>query len=616
MIKDNRYYCFSCGKGGNIINFVADHEGLSFYEAVEKLADSLNLNLHDARNYQQQKSLVQENERQVAFFKSKVSRCVDYLTKERHLVPEIIADYDLGYDEKSSNIVIPLKDKYGRIVAKAVRQFSRLPKYVNDKNNELYDKGSLLFNLDRARKKLRGAIYLVEGYFDAISGDQQGYATVAYCGSQITREQTKVLIDAVNNEDIAIVLCPDNDQPGQSKVVKMRKILATIAPNYAVYVLETPADCKDVNDCLVKGYDIGQLPVKHIDMFVLEQQLGSVGVKQHEYKIVQNYMKTVRNQMIRADIAKFLAQRWNQPVEETMAWLRASNKGDMDSILSAFKGPDVCAEEHRQMLLGGEITLGFPTIDASIGGGRRGDVCFFGGYSGVGKTFFAIDVALHNAIRCGHNVLFVSLEMSAGAVYERIIANILGMNTRVLSAKMRNGELIDVYDRVKEKLGKHLTIVDKSKLSVKDISNLITAANASVFDGKTDIVIIDYLQYMDGTHDFESLSQTARDLKPLAKDNHVFVLCLSQLSRSGSPWERPTMKELKGSGDIEATGDFILMGYRPAENPKMNIIEREEKKDIVNLTIEKSRRGHVVREIEVLFVSEETRMREVSTRVA
>jgi replicative DNA helicase len=204
--------------------------------------------------------------------------------------------------------------------------------------------------------------------------------------------------------------------------------------------------------------------------------------------------------------------------------------------------------------------------------------------------------------------------MPAAALYERIIANIMGISTQEVEQLAKSNDPYSMYSQVKEKVQKYIVVIDKNNLSVKDIDQYVQIANARIWEnGRTDVVIIDYLQYMAGTNNFEELSATAKGLKPLAKDNNMIVVCLSQLNRSGSAWEKPSMKLLKGSGDIESTGDIILLAWRPSEDPALTALEKQKLEGTIMLTIGKARRGVLgATDFELFFHKEQTRIREKS----
>lgn len=130
---------------------------------------------------------------------------------------------------------------------------------------------------------------------------------------------------------------------------------------------------------------------------------------------------------------------------------------------------------YKELIEHGTISLGFPTIDTSINGGvRKGEVVIIGAYAGVGKTFIAGEMALHAAIRQNLNVLFFSLEMSAGALMERLASAVLGISTLDFEKKHADGDLDEIYPKIIEKLGRRIFIDDKFDLL---LTKLITGLN-------------------------------------------------------------------------------------------------------------------------------------------
>jgi len=608
-VKGKRYKCFSCGSSGTIVNFVSEIENIKYDEAIEKLALQLNINPKLSEKWQTEQELIKELELQVNIAKKNLDKCIDYLKNDRGLTDEIIQQFEIGYN---NGIIIPIRDYNGRTVAIAKRQLENKPKYINSHNSVIFTKSSTLFNLDHARRRIiQGAnkIYICEGYFDAISCDQQGLAAVAYMGDAISKDQVALLSKFIDPTQVEIILGADNDPAGQKSIPKTREMFKKINPKLNVLVVKFPDVIKDFNSALVEGIKIAELPTEHIDIYCLKKQLENCQNIASEYHIVADFIKSVSNPMIRCDIADFLSERWGKDNSEIRQWFNVIESEETD-ILNEFKTVEQAIEEYRDILSSGTITLGFPSVDESIGGLRKKEIVFFGGYSSAMKTFMACEFALHMAVKQKLNVLFFSLEMSAGQLIERMIANVLGIGTKQLAEGLKNGNLIDIYSLISEKIGKYIRIIDKSFLSIYDVDKRIKIANG-LFESPVDVVIIDYLQYMSGTNNYEELSKTARLFKPLVKENNILCICLSQLNRTGSVWERGSMKQLKGAGDIEATGDWVLMGYRPGENPALTLEQKDELKNIVVITLEKGRRGFEgAREIELEFDPYKTRIRE------
>ena len=197
-------------------------------------------------------------------------------------------------------------------------------------------------------------------------------------------------------------------------------------------------------------------------------------------------------------------------------------------------------------------------------------------------------MALHAAFREKKNVIFFSMEMSAATLISRMIAMFMRTTEEDVKAKLLAGDELAL--KVQKALDKKLLIIDQNTLSTDDIRRYINVANAIRFDGQTDMIIVDYLQYMKGVSEFSVLSDTIRSFKPLAKELNIVPVILSQLSREGRVWMKPQLNQLKGSGDIESTGDWVLGMWREGENPDLSLTEQSALLDTVNLTILKGRR--------------------------
>lgn len=625
VVNKNVFFCHRCHAGGNIINFVQHINRCSYDSAIRIIADYYNFSIDSDKEYLADKLIIDRNSELIRSAKVDIDCLEDYLVNKRKLSMDTASEFDLGYVNSSSGqyCLIPLKDSYGRCIAFAKRWFDRQPKYTNSKNNALYEKSSYLFNSDKALKLIKDRLYLCEGYFDAISGHEQGVPICSYNFSELNNGQIKFLLNSYINPETKIILCPDNDSAGLSHVKNTRNKFLSIAPRFQVRVIRMPKDkfnfpitgsnetvereCKDISDLHVQGIRLDSLPTVHIDQFVLEQLLSEAGDLQSQYNVVGDYIKTVSNPMIRSDLAKFLSDYWKQDVSEIKKWFNVE-KEVKDEVV--FKSSSGSLREYETESRLGSYTFGFPTVDGSLGGVRKRDVVLVGAYPSVGKTFFAGQYALHCILNLGLNVLFFSLEMPASALIERLCSSVLGISTDDLMSRARSGELFDEYNVLKEKLDKNLRIVDDSSLGFDDLDTVIKKANITEFNNPVDVVIVDYIQILSNVKSFEDIEYTAKRFKWLAKENNIIFFCLSQLARGTDSWVKPVMSKLKGGGSIEASGDIILMLYRKGDSPMLSIQEREKYRNIVTCSIEKGRRGYNVKEVDLLFNRETTSIAE------
>lgn len=217
IYPNNRFYCFSCQTSGDLITYVMCRNNLMFFQSIEFLADKYSINLDTDESYQKQKDIARRNEKKCREYEGNLKIVYEYLRKDRGLSDEIIRSHRLGYctDEYHPNtLTIPMRDLYGRLVAFGYRYFDIMPKYKNSSNNDLFKKGEYLFNVDIAARIVPKTkkLYVVEGHIDAMSIEQQGGASVAYCGITFTREHVLLIKQITERIDgVTIVLVPDND---------------------------------------------------------------------------------------------------------------------------------------------------------------------------------------------------------------------------------------------------------------------------------------------------------------------------------------------------------------------------------------------------------------------
>jgi len=233
------YHCFGCGKGGDAINFLCEFEGLTFSEALRKLADRASIRLpamteRDGKEDYLRAQLIEFGKFASTFFKNtlddvlKGSVARQYLNT-RQLKPETIKRFGLGYapdgwsslldaartagfkepvaeasglvrrgdrdayDFFRNRLMIPIRDVSNNVVAFGGRDLGNgTPKYINSPENALYKKSRVLYGLCEGRDAMRREkrAILVEGYFDLMRCFDAGIENVvATCGTALTPEQ-------------------------------------------------------------------------------------------------------------------------------------------------------------------------------------------------------------------------------------------------------------------------------------------------------------------------------------------------------------------------------------------------------------------------------------------
>lgn len=210
----------------------------------------------------------------------------------------------------------------------------------------------------------------------------------------------------------------------------------------------------------------------------------------------------------------------------------------------------------------------------------------------MGKTAFVLNIAQHVAFKLKETVAIFSLEMSK----EQLVNRLFSLESRVDSQHIRNGNLTDSdWERLIESAG----VIGESNLIIDDtpgisISELRSKCRKYKLEHDLKMIIIDYLQLMSGSGRAESrqneISEISRSLKALARELHVPVLALSQLSRAVEqrPDHTPMLSDLRESGAIEQDADVVMFIYR---DDYYN--HDSEKKGIATIIIAKQRNGPI-----------------------
>jgi DNA primase len=256
------WFDFSSGKNGNIFDFLIQAEGLSFPEAVERLASMAGMALPQSspeadRREEKQRTLFDVMELATKYFEqnlasnagaqargylsdrgvfpaTQIEFRLGYARGERFALKEFLGskgisnadmieagllvagdDIPVPYDRFRDRVIIPIHDQRGRVIAFGGRTLKSdvQPKYLNSPETPIFHKGSVVFNFHRARQPAHdaGSVVAVEGYMDAIAIYQAGIkAVVATMGTAFTEEQITTLW-RLSSEP---VICFDSDRAG------------------------------------------------------------------------------------------------------------------------------------------------------------------------------------------------------------------------------------------------------------------------------------------------------------------------------------------------------------------------------------------------------------------
>ena len=260
------------------------------------------------------------------------------------------------------------------------------------------------------------------------------------------------------------------------------------------------------------------------------------------------------------------------------------------------------------------IPTGFGLLDKYLSGLNKSDFILIGARPAMGKTSFALNLAHNITMLAKKRCAFFSLEMTKEQLAERLLSSQAGVE----SQKLRKGELsVDEWTRLGNATGQfenvELYLDDSSSITVPEIKSKVMRLR------NVDCVIIDYLGLIKSAvkkeNRVQEVSDITRNLKMMAKDLNIPVVCCAQLSRATEGHgknHKPQLADLRESGSIEQDADIVMFLYRP-DYYKNDV--PEEKQDEIDaakteLIIAKNRHG-ATETVELVFDKEYTRFRAV-----
>lgn len=384
------FYCFGCQTGGNVISFVQKHEGKSFIETIEWLAERQNITLptQDARESANQKRLrtledlnrfaVEYYHRQL--LTERASEPARQYLKRRGIHPKTLRSFQLGYatsghrelvkvatdkgftiqqlidvglikdedkgpqDRFWNRILFPIQNERGVPVGFGGRALSEehQPKYLNSPATTLYDKSNILYNLDKARQSLykQQRVLLVEGYMDVLMLYQAGVEhVVASSGTSLSENHARLLKRFVPE----VVIVYDGDTSGFQAA--QRGLHQLLAEDLRVRVALLPTGEDPDSFTRQHGADaFTQLTDKAINLIEFQIQAGiqnrdihRVDVKMQVVKEVTETLLNLKNRVERSEYIKYAARELR--VDERVLWDELKDAG--------FKGTSTPRQTRR-----------------------------------------------------------------------------------------------------------------------------------------------------------------------------------------------------------------------------------------------------------------------------
>jgi replicative DNA helicase len=310
--------------------------------------------------------------------------------------------------------------------------------------------------------------------------------------------------------------------------------------------------------------------------FLLDVVPTAANVEYHarivkEKAILRGVIETCTSLVTEAYEGKLLAAELLDEAEQRVFQLSQSRGTEGFTRIKQLMWPTM--ERIEALQRGGRSVTGVPSgfndLDEMTSGFQPSDLIIVAARPSMGKTALVLNIAQHVAIEENTPVAVFSLEMSK----ESLVQRMLTAEARVDSQMLRKGKLRDdEYPRIAKAAG----ILSSAPIWIDDtpgVSLLEMRSKARRLKAETELglVIVDYLQLMSGPTSSENrqqeISQISRSLKALAKELHVPVLALSQLSRAPEQrtgeGKRPQLSDLRESGAIEQDADLVMFIYRP-----------------------------------------------------
>ena len=392
--------------------------------------------------------------------------------------------------------------------------------------------------------------------------------------------------------NIADVLRPDDFyKPSHEKIYEI--ILKLYEKREPIDILSVTAKLKDDN----KLKEIG-------GSSYLSQLIESVPTASN----IEHYAKIVREKKILRDLIRTSAEITEDAVAPTEnvedlldnieQKIFAISQHSFSRKFIVLKDELRTAYERFEKLHRGEggmrgIPTGFPEIDNILSGFQKSDLIVLGARPSLGKTALALNIARHVALNEKQPVGIFSLEMSREQVVDRLIATEAQVPLWELrTGRLRQDEDFELIQHALDQLSQAPIFIDDTPsptiLQMRAIARRLQAEHG------LGLIIVDYLQLVQprGHSDniVQQVTECSRGLKAMARELHVPVLALSQLSREVDKrdGQRPRLSDLRESGSIEQDADVVMFIFRKDRN-KFNPSAEEE--NTAEIMIEKHRNG-------------------------
>jgi DNA primase len=390
------YKCFGCGKSGNTITFLMEHEKYNYVEALKWLAARYNIEVEETETSPEQKAIIQTadslyiiNNFAKNFFTNALMNTDDgraialsYL-KERGFREDVIEKFQVGYNPDSRDsltkalvanqfnkdllpktglvslrngeelvdnyrgrIIFPIHNNTGKIIgfgARVIGKSDRGPKYINTPENEIYSKSKVLYGAYQARTAIDKAdeCLLVEGYTDVVSLHQAGIENVvASGGTSLTTDQLRLIKKYTNN----LTIIYDGDSAGVKAALRGLDMALEESLNVRLVLIPDNEDPDSyVNKVGAKAFnEFVAASKKDFVIFQLEVMLQEAGQDVNKKSTVVNQVAETLSKINKAE--DFTKQQ--DYIRRCAALLRIDETG-LTNLVNKYKRDKLIKEEKK-----------------------------------------------------------------------------------------------------------------------------------------------------------------------------------------------------------------------------------------------------------------------------
>lgn len=590
------WYCFKCGKHGDIFTLIGEVEGLSsFPEQLQKARDlyggltSSEKTSSEGKN--RQKKTAPKEKEATADFQEKcrkyIKKCREEVNKteyyhNRGFTDEIIDLFNLGYDEKNKNCILPYGgNDFYYITRNTEKKIYRKPPADKAGSEPLFHEEFLYSEKP---------CFVTEGVFDAISimqaisesEEKDICNAIALCG--VGAEKLISLYDTPDPPKAPLIICLDNDSAGNDSGEKLynrlkEKGIACIKAefNYEEYEAPEGGEIKDPNNLLLADKELFKAEILNNILALEEDKIKSTEAEETEKEIYNEASGAYRVLNFFADL-----------------------KRDTEAI-----------------------STGFINFDNILDGGLYAGLYTIGAISSMGKTTFVLQL-MDQIAKAGKDVIFLSLEMSASELiakslsrltYEITLEEGLSKNVPktvrgIMCLNRYRGyskEECDTIYAAQLKYGDYAGHIFFKEgigdIGIPEIRSMIETHRKMT--GNTPIICIDYLQilapYDVRATDKQNTDTAVRELKRLSRDFGIPIIAISSLNRENYS-NSISMSAFKESGAIEYGSD-VLIGLQPLIPPP-EFDDKGKKKPVDYTALVNATKAAEIRKMELVILKQ------------